>query len=42
MKLANAGEEPAEEHEEAENDVPKAEGADDGSNVVNVDFTRKK
>ena len=39
---ANAVEEPLEEHEEAENDAPKAEGADDGSNVVSVDFTKKK
>jgi hypothetical protein len=39
---ANADEEPLEEHEEAENDAPKAEGADDGSNVVSVDFTKKK
>ena len=39
---ANEAEVPHEEHEEAENDAPKAEGADDGSNVVNVDFTRKK
>jgi hypothetical protein len=30
------------EHEEAENDAPKVEKADDGSNVVSVDFTRKK
>ena len=39
---ANAVEEPLEEHEEAENDAPKAESVDDGSNVVSVDFTRKK
>ena len=39
---ANASETLTEEHEEAENDAPKAEGADDGSNVVSVDFTRKK
>jgi hypothetical protein len=39
---ANAAEELPEEHEQAENDVPKAEGADDGSNVVSVDFTKKK
>ncbi len=31
-----------EEHDAAENDAPKEEGDDDGSNVVNVDFTRKK
>ena len=43
---ANAGEEQPEEHEAAENDVPAAEPpaepAEDGSNVVSVDFTRKK
>jgi uncharacterized protein len=40
---ANAAEAPPGEHEVAENDVPSAEPpADDGSNVVNVDFTRKK
>jgi hypothetical protein len=39
---ANAAEEAPEEHEQAENDAPKAEGADDGSNVVSVDFTKKK
>jgi hypothetical protein len=42
---ANASEEPPEEHEQAENDRPEdgaAEPADDGSNVVSVDFTRKK
>ena len=42
---ANADDEAPDEHEEAENDTPAAEtpeGADDGSNVVNVDFTRKK
>ena len=42
---ANAAEASPEEHEEAENDVPEAdkhEKRDDGSNVVSVDFTRKK
>ena len=42
---ANASEISHEEHEHAENDVPDAtpvEKADDGSNVVSVDFTRKK
>jgi hypothetical protein len=51
---ASAEEEPREEHEAAENDAPtavkrekggkgeKGEKPDDGSNVVNVDFTRKK
>ena len=35
---------PHEEHDEAENDVPDASAApaEDGSNVVSVDFTRKK
>jgi hypothetical protein len=39
---ANAAEEPADEHEQAENDAPNAEPAEDGSNVVSVDFTKKK
>ena len=39
---ANAAEEPPEEHEEAENDAPNSESAEDGSNVVSVDFTKKK
>jgi hypothetical protein len=39
---ANASEALQEEHEEAENDAPQSEKADDGSNVVSVDFTRKK
>lgn len=43
---ADAAEEPCEEHEAAENDAPEAETPakkpDDGSNVVSVDFTRKK
>jgi hypothetical protein len=30
------------DHEEAENDHPVAEPAEDGSNVVSVDFSRKK
>ncbi|HET9811886.1 MAG TPA: ClpXP protease specificity-enhancing factor SspB [Sphingomicrobium sp.] len=38
---ANAADETHEEHDEPENDSPAAE-ADDGSNVVSVDFTRKK
>ena len=40
----DAEEEPRDEHEEAENDTPPAEAehAEDGSNVVNVDFTKKK
>ena len=42
---ANAAEELPEAHVEAENDPPEAasdEKAEDGSNVVSVDFTRKK
>jgi len=43
---ADAADAPGEEHEVAENDVPEGEPAGDkgeeGSNVVNVDFTRKK
>ena len=42
---ADAAEAPHEEHEKAENDVPSEDeeaARDDGSNVVNVDFTRKK
>jgi hypothetical protein len=39
---ANSDDEIAEEHEEPENDAPKAEPVEDGSNVVSVDFTRKK
>jgi hypothetical protein len=41
---ANTDDEFHEEHEEAENDPPQSEPptSDDGSNVVSVDFTRKK
>jgi uncharacterized protein len=43
---ADAAEDQREEHEHAENDAPEteapAEPPEDGSNVVNVDFTRKK
>jgi len=39
---ASDDDQPHEEHEAAENDAPKPEKADDGSNVVSVDFTRKK
>ena len=38
---ANAAEGEHEVHEQAENDAPPTE-SDDGSNVVSVDFTRKK
>ena len=39
---AQEGPEGPEPHEEAENDGPTAKAADDGSNVVSVDFKRKK
>ena len=44
---ANVPEDMIEEHDEAENDEPEEEAApvervEDGSNVVSVDFTRKK
>jgi hypothetical protein len=41
---ANAADELPDEHEAAQNDSPAAdaEQAEDGSNVVSVDFTRKK
>jgi len=41
---ASGEEAPGEEHDEAENDRPQAtkEKAEDGSNVVSVDFTKKK
>ncbi len=43
---ANAAEEEVDEHDAAENDVPEeepvVEKVEDGSNVVSVDFTRKK
>lgn len=44
LKFQTAAEAAHEEHEKAQNDVPAAEAseADDGSNVVSVDFTRKK
>jgi hypothetical protein len=38
---ANGAETVHEVHDQAENDAPVAE-SDDGSNVVSVDFTRKK
>ena len=39
---AQEGPEGPEPHEEAENDGPSVKPADDGSNVVSVDFKRKK
>lgn len=39
---ANGAPDGHEEHDEAQNDAPVAEPLQDGSNVVSVDFTRKK
>lgn len=39
---AQADESGPQEHEDAENDHPVAEPVEDGSNVVSVDFSRKK
>jgi len=39
---ANGAPDEHEDHDEPENDAPVAEPAEDGSNVVSVDFTRKK
>lgn len=42
LKFQANAPEPPEDHDDADNDVPVAEPAEDGSNVVNVDFTKKK
>jgi hypothetical protein len=43
LKFQANAPEPPEDHDDADNDVPAANAtAEDGSNVVNVDFTRKK
>ena len=39
---ANGAEEGHEEHDAAQNDPPEGEVREDGSNVVSVDFTKKK
>ena len=39
---AQSDEAALQEHEDAENDPPTAEPVEDGSNVVSVDFSRKK
>jgi len=39
---ASGAEDGHEDHDEAENDAPVALPAEDGSNVVSVDFTKKK
>jgi len=42
FQAAENGDEPDPQHEEAENDGPPAKPVEDGSNVVSVDFKRKK
>lgn len=42
FQAAGAENDGHEEHDEPENDAPVAEPVEDGSNVVSVDFTRKK
>jgi len=42
FQAAENGDEPDPQHEEAENDGPAAKPVEDGSNVVSVDFKRKK
>ena len=42
LKFQANAPEPPEEHDDADNDPSAGAPADDGSNVVNVDFTRKK
>jgi hypothetical protein len=42
LQFQAQGDETLQEHEEAENDHPVAEPIEDGSNVVAVDFKRKK
>jgi hypothetical protein len=42
FQAADSGDDPEPQHEEAENDGPAVKPADDGSNVVSVDFKRKK
>lgn len=39
---ASGADEFHEEHDQAENDAPEPDAGEEGSNVVNVDFTRKK
>ena len=40
--LAANAPDPPEDHDDADNDAPDVDPAEDGSNVVSVDFTRKK
>ena len=42
LKFQANAPEPPEDHDDADNDVPVDAPAEDGSNVVSVDFTRKK
>ncbi len=42
LKFQANAPEPPEDHDVADNDAPEVKPADDGSNVVSVDFTKKK
>lgn len=42
LKFQANAPEPPEDHDDPDNDEPEAAPVDDGSNVVSVDFTRKK
>ena len=42
LKFQANAPEPPEEHDDPDNDAPEDKPDDDGSNVVSVDFTRKK
>jgi len=42
FQAAEGAEQDEPQHEEAENDGPAAKPVEDGSNVVSVDFKRKK
>jgi uncharacterized protein len=42
LKFQANAPEPPEDHDDPDNDAPDVKPADDGSNVVSVDFTKKK
>jgi uncharacterized protein len=42
LKFQANAPEPPEDHDDPDNDAPDVKAADDGSNVVSVDFTKKK
>jgi uncharacterized protein len=42
LKFQANAPEPPEDHDDPDNDAPEVKAADDGSNVVSVDFTKKK